>query len=73
MAPIQRALACRLNATAARELVPLRWELMPSWPHDLAAGVKAINARAETVADKPTFRAAFKARRCLIPASGYYE
>src|SRR5262249_26635385 len=43
------------------------------WAHDLSAGVKAINARAETVADKPTFRAAFKARRCLIPASGYYE
>jgi putative SOS response-associated peptidase YedK len=46
---------------------------LPSWSRDLAAGVKAINAKAETVADKPTFRAAFKARRCLIPASGYYE
>jgi putative SOS response-associated peptidase YedK len=47
--------------------------LVPHWASDLTAGVKAINARAETVADKPTFRAAFKARRCLIPASGYYE
>jgi len=74
VAPTQPVLACRLNAaTAARELVPLRWGLVASCAHDLAAGVKAINARAETVADKPTFRAAFKARRCLIPASGYYE
>jgi putative SOS response-associated peptidase YedK len=74
VAPTQPVLACRLNAAAqARELVPLRWGVVASWAHDLAAGVKAINARAETVADKPTFRAAFKARRCLIPASGYYE
>jgi putative SOS response-associated peptidase YedK len=74
IAPTQPVLACRLNvATQARELVPLRWGLIPSWAHDLAAGVKGINARAETVADLPTFRAAFKERRCLIPASGYYE
>jgi putative SOS response-associated peptidase YedK len=53
--------------------MPLRWGLVPSRAHDVAAGVKAINARAETVADKPTFRAAFRSRRCLIPASGYYE
>jgi putative SOS response-associated peptidase YedK len=72
-APTQPALACRLDATGARSLVPLRWGLVPSWARDLSVGVKAINARAETVADKPTFRAAFKARRCLIPASGYYE
>jgi putative SOS response-associated peptidase YedK len=47
--------------------------LVPSWSHDLAAGVNAINARAETVAGKPTFRPAFRSRRCLIQASGYYE
>jgi putative SOS response-associated peptidase YedK len=74
IAPTQPVLACRLNpATGNRELVPLRWGLVPAWSRDLADGVKAINARAETVADKPTFRAAFKSRRCLIPASGYYE
>jgi len=75
IAPTQQAvLACRAElATSARALVPLRWGLALSWAKDLSAGVKAINARAETVADKPTFRAAFKARRCLIPASGYYE
>src|SRR5262245_39685270 len=74
VAPTQTVLACRLDpATSLRSLVPLRWGLVPSWAKDLAAGVKAINAKAETVADLPTFRAAFKARRCLIPASGYYE
>jgi putative SOS response-associated peptidase YedK len=74
IAPTQLVPACRLNgATQARELVPLRRGLVPGWSHDLSAGVKAINAKAETVADKPTFRAAFKSRRCLIPASGYYE
>jgi putative SOS response-associated peptidase YedK len=73
IAPTQSVLACRLDTAAARELVPFRWGLVASWARDSAAGVKAINARAETVADKPTFRAAFNSRRCLIPASGYYE
>jgi putative SOS response-associated peptidase YedK len=58
---------------AARELVPLRWGLVPSWANDLSIGNRMINARAETVAEKPSFRAAFKRRRCLIPADGYYE
>jgi putative SOS response-associated peptidase YedK len=73
VAPTQPVLACRPSPAGARELVPLRWGLVPSWSRDIAAGMKAINARAETVADKPTFRAAFKSRRCLIRASGYYE
>jgi putative SOS response-associated peptidase YedK len=74
IAPTQAVLGCRADpASGARALVPLRWGLVPGWAKDLAAGVKAINARAETVADKPTFRAAFKGRRCLMPASGYYE
>ena len=50
-----------------------RWGLIPSWARDEKIGSKLINARAETVAEKPSFRAAFKKRRCLVPASGYFE
>jgi putative SOS response-associated peptidase YedK len=50
-----------------------RWGLVPYWAKDAKIGHKAINARAETVADKPMFREAFKRRRCLVPASGYFE
>jgi putative SOS response-associated peptidase YedK len=56
-----------------RELLALRWGLVPSWAKDPRIGSRLINARAETVADKPAFRAAFAKRRCLIPADGYYE
>ena len=51
----------------------LRWGLAPSWAKDPAIGSRMINARAETVAEKPSFRAAFRHRRCLIPATGFYE
>jgi putative SOS response-associated peptidase YedK len=53
--------------------VTARWVLVPGWARDPAIGHKMINARAETVADKPAFRGAFKARRCVVPASGLYE
>jgi putative SOS response-associated peptidase YedK len=56
-----------------RELRLTRWGLVPSWAKDTSAGSRMINARAETVASKPSFRAAFARRRCLIPADGYYE
>ena len=50
-----------------------RWGLIPSWAKDMAMGAKMNNARAETVAEKPAFRAAFRRRRCLIPVDGWYE
>jgi putative SOS response-associated peptidase YedK len=56
-----------------RELQQLRWGLIPSWARDPSIGAKMINARAETVAEKPSFRAAFKRRRCLVVADGFYE
>lgn len=51
----------------------MRWGLVPAWAKDVKIGNKAINARAETVDAKPMFRGAFKARRCLVPAQGYFE
>jgi putative SOS response-associated peptidase YedK len=56
-----------------RELRLVRWGLVPSWAKDTKGGARLINARAETVAVKPSFRSAFARRRCLIPADGYYE
>lgn len=56
-----------------RRLVALRWGLVPSWAKDPSIGSRLINARVETVASKPAFRAAFARRRCLLPADGYYE
>lgn len=50
-----------------------RWGLIPSWAKDPGIGAKTFNARAETVAEKPSFRGAFKSRRCLIPVDGFYE
>lgn len=56
-----------------RELTRLQWGLVPFWAKDPKIGNKMINARAETVAEKPAYRQAFKARRCLLPASGFFE
>ena len=56
-----------------RELRLVRWGLVPFWAKDSSGGARMINARSETVAVKPAFRAAFARRRCLIPADGYYE
>lgn len=51
----------------------MRWGLVPSWAEDTKIGSQSINARTETTAAKPAFRSAWKARRCIVPASGYYE
>ena len=51
----------------------MRWGLIPSWANDEYIGNRMINVRAETLAEKPAFRAALKKRRCLIPADGFYE
>jgi len=56
-----------------RQLRVLRWGLVPFWAKDVKIGSRMINARAETVAEKPAFRRAFAGRRCLLPADGYYE
>lgn len=56
-----------------RQLREVRWGLVPSWAKDASIGSRMINARAETVAEKPAFRKAFAARRCIVPADGYFE
>lgn len=56
-----------------RRMGLLRWGLIPSWARDASIGSRLINARSETVAEKPAFRAAFRARRCLVPADGFFE
>ncbi|MGB2985452.1 MAG: SOS response-associated peptidase, partial [Phycisphaerae bacterium] len=57
----------------ARQFQILRWGLIPPWANDPSVGARMINARAETVASKPAFRSAFKQRRCLVIADGFYE
>ncbi|MGH6952942.1 MAG: SOS response-associated peptidase [Alphaproteobacteria bacterium] len=61
------------EAADGRSLVMMRWGLIPSWAKEPQIGYRMINARAETMAEKPAFRAAFRARRCLVVADGFYE
>ena len=69
--PSQLITICR--QMEERELVQVTWGLLPFWAKDPKTGYNTINARAETVATKPTFRQAFRQRRCLIPVDGFYE
>lgn len=71
--PVYTVLERSRADTVTRELHVARWGLVPSWAKDPGIGSRLINARAETVAEKPAFRRAFAKRRCLVPADGYYE
>jgi putative SOS response-associated peptidase YedK len=74
IAPTQPVVAVRQPPDGAgRELTHLHWGLIPAWAGDPKIGSRLINARAETAAEKPAFRSAFKYRRCLVPSSGFYE
>jgi putative SOS response-associated peptidase YedK len=73
IAPTQTVPIVRAGRERPREWAEVRWGLVPSWAKDPKIGARMINARSETVAEKPSFRSAVTARRCLIPADGFYE
>jgi putative SOS response-associated peptidase YedK len=77
IAPTQPIAVIRLNEKRAREFTHMRWGFIPSWAKkdylEKLAARPLINARADGIAEKPTFRAAFRRRRCLVPATGFYE
>lgn len=73
IAPSQPVLIVRLDGKSEREMVLVRWGLVPSWVKDLQQFAPLINARAETAAEKPSFRGAMRHKRCLVPATGFYE
>ncbi|HEV2087226.1 MAG TPA: SOS response-associated peptidase [Cryptosporangiaceae bacterium] len=74
VAPTDRVRIVRRSRSAdARVVEAVRWGLVPSWAKDLSVGARMINARDDSLADKPAFRKAFEKRRCLVPADGWYE
>jgi putative SOS response-associated peptidase YedK len=73
IAPTQSIPIVRAAEGGRRECTMVRWGLIPSWAKDESIGARMINARGETVAEKPSFRAAAESRRCLVPASGFFE
>lgn len=73
IAPTQTVTAVVAGPPPSRRAASFRWGLVPGWAKDLKLGARMINARSETVASKPAFRSAFKRRRCLVPADGFYE
>jgi putative SOS response-associated peptidase YedK len=73
IAPGQDVLAIRAHVGAGRSAGSLRWGLVPAWSDPASAGTPLINVRADTAAQRPAFRDALRARRCIVPASGFYE
>ena len=73
LAPTQAGAVIRLAEDGSRSLKPMRWGLIPAWAKDASVGPKLINARAETLAEKPSFRQALRQRRCLVPMDGWFE
>ena len=73
IAPMQEVPVVRLARTGERELAQVRWGLVPRWAKDPSIGARMINARAETLAEKPAFRTSLRRHRCLMPADGFYE
>lgn len=73
VAPTQDLAAIRRDGEGDREFVLLRWGLVPFWAKDASIGNRMINARAESVAEKPAYRAAYRQRRCIVLADGFYE
>ncbi len=73
IAPTQQVWTIREAATGGRHLSAARWGLVPHWAKDLSIGNRMINARCETIHEKPAFRQAIRARRCIVPASGFFE
>lgn len=73
IAPTQPVPVVRLSPQGEREVAPLRWGLVPSWAKDPTIAARLINARCETVAEKRSFQSAFRHRRCLVMADGFYE
>lgn len=73
IAPTQQVWIIRGSATGGRHLSSARWGLVPHWAKDLSIGNRMINARCETVHDKPAFRQSIHTRRCIVPASGFFE
>jgi putative SOS response-associated peptidase YedK len=73
IAPTTDVPVVRVGADGERELVRMRWGLVPRWAKDPSIGAKMINARGETIAERPSFRMAYRRHRCLLPADGFYE
>lgn len=73
IAPRSPVITIHTAPDGSRVMDPMLWGLVPSWAKDISIGSKMINARSETLEEKPSYRNAFKRRRCIIPASGFYE